>query len=144
MVTLPESCCSKKSCGSTVIINISNCMNCVLHFIVHDCIHKNSHWVLRQNLKKIFQIQTSLNYAEEWSLSHTYLLGWYFKSLWPHVNLFININTRNNKEDSRTPCSSSQQSSKSKYYCSLVFLDNLKPQNVLFKFSLSLINYFCI
>ena len=53
-----------------------------------------------------------------------YLLGWDIKSLSPHINLFINIHTGNDKEDSRTSCSTRQESAKSENDCPLVLLNN--------------------
>ena len=38
-----------------------------------------------------------------------YLLWWDIKSLSPHVNLFINIHTGNDKEDSWTPGTTGEQ-----------------------------------
>ena len=39
-----------------------------------------------------------------------------------HINLLIDIKTGYDKEDTRTSCSTSDQSSKSEYDCSLILL----------------------
>ena len=51
-----------------------------------------------------------------------YLLRWDLKSLRPHINLLIDIYTGNDKEDSRPPGPSCQESSKTENDGSLVFL----------------------
>ena len=51
--SLPQGCCSKKSCRSTVVINICHSRRWVSHFVIHDGIHKHCHRVLGQDLKKI-------------------------------------------------------------------------------------------
>ena len=54
------------------------------------------------------------------------LLGWNLKCCGPHVNLFIDVHTRNDKEHSRSPSPSGHQSTQSKNDSSFILLDNLK------------------
>ena len=62
-------------------------------------------------------------FSFQWYLS--YLLWWYFKSLTPHINLLVDINTRNDEEHPRTPSSSRQQPTQPEDDGPLVLLDHL-------------------
>ena len=108
-------------CWSTIVIHVGHRMDCILHFVIHNGVNKDCHWVFGENLKTKFDgfwnLLDSMSFQD-----FLYLLRWNFKSLRPHVNLLVNIHTWNDKEDSRTSCSSCQQSSKPEDHGSLIFL----------------------
>ena len=58
-----------------------------------------------------------------------YLLWWDFESCSPHVNLLVNIHTRNDKEHSGSPGPSCYKSAQSEDDSSLILLDNLNIQH---------------
>ena len=62
-----------------------------------------------------------------------YLLRWDLECCSPHVNLLVNIDTRNDKEDSRPPGAARHKSAKSEDDCPLILLNNLasKLNNIL-------------
>ena len=52
-------------------------------------------------------------------------MGWDFECCCPHVNLLVNIHTRNDKEHAGTPGPSSHKSAQAEYDGPLILLDNL-------------------
>ena len=66
-----------------------------------------------------------LGLAQPQLVSRSDLLRWYLIGSCPQVYLLINIYTRNNKEDSRTPGSTREKAPQSEDDSSLVLLDHL-------------------
>ena len=49
-------------------------------------------------------------------------MGWDIVGLCAHVNLLIDVDTRNDEEDPRSASSAGEEASQAKYDCSFIFL----------------------
>ena len=56
-------------------------------------------------------------------VNFTDLLWWHVKGLCPHVNLLINVNTRDDKEDPRTTSTSREQEAEAEDDRTLILLE---------------------